>query len=137
MTPSGVFLSMMRGNPLPSPCAKSVALSLSLRLMHPELPLRRAGLGEGSRVRVDLVNEMPLRRASLGEGSRVRVVEHPGLHNVGVGHGPTLGQVLDLPLQSRTFPLPGLGEGSRVRVDLVNELPLRRAGLGEGITAKQ
>ena len=37
---------------------------------------------------------------SLGEGG-VRVDEHSGIHNVGVGRGPTLGQVLDLPLQSR------------------------------------
>jgi len=42
---------------MPSPCAKSVALSLSLRSLHPELLLRRAGVGEGPRVRAgSLVN---------------------------------------------------------------------------------
>ena len=40
--------------------------------------------------------------------------------------------MMPLTLRLRCVPLPGLGEGLRVRVDMVNGLPLRRASLGEG-----
>ena len=63
----------MKGEPSPG----TGGASLTLRQKHGAFPL--PGLGEGG----------------------VRVVEHPGIHNVGVGPRPTLGQVLDLPLQSR------------------------------------